>query len=36
MFAKIAVACSDEFPTRRMLIKDVIVKLLEIKQKLSC
>ena len=35
MFAKIGVACSEEFPTQRMLTKDVMVKLLEIKQKLS-
>ncbi|CAK8538295.1 unnamed protein product [Lathyrus sativus] len=35
MFAKIGVACSEEFPTQRMLSKDVIVKLLEIKRKLS-
>ncbi|CAL5190115.1 unnamed protein product [Lathyrus oleraceus] len=34
MFAKIGVACSEEFPTQRMLSKDVIVKLLEIKRKL--
>ncbi|RHN57155.1 putative protein kinase RLK-Pelle-LRR-XII-1 family [Medicago truncatula] len=34
MFAKIGVACSEEFPTQRMLTKDVIIKLLEIKQKL--
>jgi hypothetical protein len=36
MFARIGVACSEEFPAHRMLIKDVIVKLLEIKQKLPC
>ncbi|AES99562.2 probable LRR receptor-like serine/threonine-protein kinase At3g47570 [Medicago truncatula] len=36
MFAKIGVACSEEFPTHRMLIKNVTVKLLEIKQKLLC
>ncbi|RHN57115.1 putative protein kinase RLK-Pelle-LRR-XII-1 family [Medicago truncatula] len=36
MFARIGVACSDEFPAHRMLIKDVIVKLLEIKKKLPC
>ncbi|XP_045829502.1 probable LRR receptor-like serine/threonine-protein kinase At3g47570 isoform X2 [Trifolium pratense] len=36
MFAEIGVACSEEFPSQRMLIKDVIVKLLAIKQKLSC
>ncbi|CAJ2653362.1 unnamed protein product [Trifolium pratense] len=36
MFVKIGIACSEEFPTQRMLIKDVIVKLLEIKQKLHC
>jgi len=36
MFAKIGIACSEEFPTHRMLTKDVKVKLLEIKQKLSC
>ena len=35
MLAKIGIACSEEFPTQRMLTKDVIVKLLEIKQKLS-
>jgi serine/threonine protein kinase len=35
MFAEIGVACSEEFPSQRMLIKDVIVKLLVIKQKLS-
>ena len=33
MFSKIGIACSEEFPTQRMLTKDVIVKLLEIKQK---
>ncbi|CAI8586294.1 unnamed protein product [Vicia faba] len=31
MFAKIGVACSEEFPNQRMLIKDVIVRLNEIK-----
>ncbi|XP_045829494.1 probable LRR receptor-like serine/threonine-protein kinase At3g47570 isoform X1 [Trifolium pratense] len=36
MFAKIGIACSEEFPTQRMIIKDVIMKLLEIKQKLTC
>jgi len=36
MFAEIGVACSEEFPTHRMVTKDVIVKLLEIKQKLLC
>ncbi|PNY03260.1 LRR receptor-like kinase resistance protein [Trifolium pratense] len=36
MFAETGVACSEEFPSQRMLIKDVIVKLLAIKQKLSC
>jgi len=36
MFAEIGVACSEEFPTHRMLTKDVIVKLIEIKQKLLC
>ncbi|CAL5190124.1 unnamed protein product [Lathyrus oleraceus] len=35
MFATIGVACSEEFPAQRMLIKHVILKLLEIKQKLS-
>ncbi|XP_058744867.1 probable LRR receptor-like serine/threonine-protein kinase At3g47570 [Vicia villosa] len=35
MFAKIGVACSEESPTQRMLIKHVILKLLGIKQKLS-
>ncbi|KAI5399132.1 hypothetical protein KIW84_064492 [Lathyrus oleraceus] len=35
MFTKIGVACSEEFPTQRMLTKHVILKLLEIKQKLS-
>jgi len=33
MFATIGVACSEEFPAHRMLIKDVIVKLSEIKSK---
>ncbi|MCI24841.1 LRR receptor-like serine/threonine-protein kinase FEI [Trifolium medium] len=33
MFAGIGVACSEEFPNHRMLIKDVIVKLNEIKSK---
>jgi hypothetical protein len=33
MFAGIGVACSQEFPTHPMLIKDVIVKLNEIKSK---
>jgi hypothetical protein len=36
MFGKIGVACSEEFPTQRMTTKDVIIKLLEIKQKLTC
>ncbi|CAJ2653368.1 unnamed protein product [Trifolium pratense] len=36
MFAGIGVACSEEFPSHRMLIKDVIVKLNEIKSKLTC
>jgi len=36
MFAKIGIACSEEIPTHRMLTKDVKVKLLEIKHKLSC
>ncbi|CAJ2653353.1 unnamed protein product [Trifolium pratense] len=36
MFAETGVACSEEFPSQRMLIKDVIVKLHAIKQKLSC
>ncbi|XP_045829488.1 probable LRR receptor-like serine/threonine-protein kinase At3g47570 isoform X2 [Trifolium pratense] len=36
MFAETGVACSEEFPSQRMLIKDVILKLLAIKQKLSC
>ncbi|KAL5101873.1 hypothetical protein RYX36_006200 [Vicia faba] len=35
MFAKIGIACSEEFPTQRMLPKHVILKLLEIKHKLS-
>ncbi|GAU36649.1 hypothetical protein TSUD_213030 [Trifolium subterraneum] len=35
-FARIGVACSEEFPTHRMPIKDVIVKLNEIKSKLPC
>ncbi|KAI5434150.1 hypothetical protein KIW84_021128 [Lathyrus oleraceus] len=35
MFATIGVACSEEFPAKRMLTKHVILKLLEIKQKLS-
>ncbi|KAI5434138.1 hypothetical protein KIW84_021123, partial [Lathyrus oleraceus] len=35
MFATIGVACSEEFPAQRMLTKHVILKLLEIKQKLS-
>jgi hypothetical protein len=33
MFAAIGVACSDEFPGHRMLMKDVIAKLNEIKSK---
>ncbi|CAK8540596.1 unnamed protein product [Lathyrus sativus] len=33
LFAGIGVACSEEFPTHRMSIKDVIVKLKEIKPK---
>ncbi|CAJ2653366.1 unnamed protein product [Trifolium pratense] len=36
MFAGIGVACSEEFPAHRMLIKDVIVKLNEIKSKFPC
>ncbi|AES80238.1 LRR receptor-like kinase family protein [Medicago truncatula] len=36
MFARIGVACSQEFPAHRMLIKDVIVKLNEIKSKFPC
>jgi hypothetical protein len=35
MFGGIGVACSEEFPTHRMPIKDVIVKLNEIKSKLT-
>ncbi|CAI8586293.1 unnamed protein product [Vicia faba] len=35
MFAEIGVACSEEFPTQRMLTKHVILKLIEIKHKLS-
>ncbi|XP_058746589.1 probable LRR receptor-like serine/threonine-protein kinase At3g47570 [Vicia villosa] len=31
MFAKVGVACSEEFPNQRMLIKDVIFRLNEIK-----
>ncbi|XP_058748192.1 probable LRR receptor-like serine/threonine-protein kinase At3g47570 isoform X2 [Vicia villosa] len=34
MFAQIGVACSEEFPNQRMLIKDVIVRLNEIKSRL--
>jgi hypothetical protein len=34
-FARIGVACSEEFPAHRMPIKDVIVKLNEIKSKLT-
>lgn len=33
-FARIGVACSEEFPGYRMCIKDVILKLYAIKQKL--
>lgn len=33
-FARIGVACSEEFPTQRMGIKDVIAELQAIKQKL--
>lgn len=33
-FVKIGVACSEELPTHRMCMKDVIVKLNEIKKKL--
>lgn len=36
LFASIGVACSEEFPTHRMSIKDVIVKLNEIKPKFPC
>ncbi|RHN77916.1 putative protein kinase RLK-Pelle-LRR-XII-1 family [Medicago truncatula] len=36
MFGAIGVACSEEVPSHRMLIKDVIDKFLEIKQKLPC
>ncbi|CAJ2653348.1 unnamed protein product [Trifolium pratense] len=36
MFAGIGVACSEEFPAHRMLIKDVIGKLNEIKSKFPC
>jgi len=36
MIAAIGVACSEEFPAHRMLIKDVIAKLNEIKSKLPC
>ena len=36
MFARIGAACSEEFPAHRMLIKDVIVKLNEIKSKIPC
>ncbi|KAL1348312.1 hypothetical protein HN51_024312 [Arachis hypogaea] len=35
-FARIGVACSQEFPNQRMTIKDVINELHAIKQKLSC
>ncbi|XP_058744869.1 probable LRR receptor-like serine/threonine-protein kinase At3g47570 [Vicia villosa] len=34
MFTQIGVACSEEFPNQRMLIKDVIVRLNEIKSRL--
>ncbi|RHN65321.1 hypothetical protein MtrunA17_Chr3g0078621 [Medicago truncatula] len=36
MFARIGVACTEEFPAHRMLIKHVIVKLNEIKSKIPC
>lgn len=36
MFAIIGVACSEEFPAHRMLIKDVIAKLNEIKSMFPC
>jgi hypothetical protein len=36
MFAGIGVACSEEFPAHRMVIKDVITRLNEIKSKFSC
>ncbi|XLU63954.1 hypothetical protein S245_023163, partial [Arachis hypogaea] len=36
LFARIGVACSQEFPNQRMSIKDVITELHAIKQKLSC
>ncbi|QHO27323.1 uncharacterized protein DS421_7g207050 [Arachis hypogaea] len=35
-FARIGVACSQEFPNQRMTIKNVITELHAIKQKLSC
>ncbi|KAI4351073.1 hypothetical protein L6164_005458 [Bauhinia variegata] len=35
-FARIGVACSSEFPSERMGIKDVIVELLATKKRLSC
>ncbi|WJX64146.1 hypothetical protein P8452_48963 [Trifolium repens] len=36
MFGGIGVACSEEFPAHRMVIKDVITRLNEIKSKFSC